>query len=459
MDYKALYEKTPPTRLFVIVAIPGIISMLVSSLYVIIDGAFVGQILGSEAFAALTLVMPLVIINFSIADLIGVGSSVPIAIKLGEKDEEGANNIFSSACLMIVGAGIVLGVIIFIFAESFVRIIGADEQLVLMGSQYLRVYAAFSPFTTILFAVDNYLRICGKVHYSMVVNILMAVLSISLEFLFLFVLRFGIWGAALGTCLGMSICVIIAFVPFFRGKMQLRFTRPRIDRKTMRIIFMNGAPTFLNNIAGRFTEIIINVFLLRLGGAMAVSAYGVLMYADSIMQPVLYGLCDSLQPAVGYNHGAKNYRRISAIMRRCFGACAVLSMAMAAIMTFAKEPIVSIFVRAEDAALVALSVHALSLFAFAYLTRWVSLATQSYMSAIGKPGHAAAISLSMVLVFPITFLFLLGPLGLDGLWLNMPFTCLTTAVLAIVILRTHYRKDMSAGASEGSSALSGPEIK
>lgn len=85
MDYKTLYGKTPPTKLFAIVAIPGIISMLVSSLYQIIDGAFVGQLLGATAFAALQLVMPLVVLNFSIADLIGVGSAVPIAIKLGEK--------------------------------------------------------------------------------------------------------------------------------------------------------------------------------------------------------------------------------------------------------------------------------------------------------------------------------------------------------------------------------------
>jgi len=440
MDYKILYEKTPPTKLFAIVAIPGTISMLVSSLYSIIDGAFVGQILGSDAFAALHLVMPLVILNFSIADLIGVGSAVPIAIKLGEKDEKAANNIFSSACLMIIGAGIVLGGIFFFFAEYFVRLMGADEQLVIMASQYLRVYAACSPFTTIIFAVDNYLRICGKVRYSMLVNILMSVVSALLEFLFLFVFRFDIWGAALATCCGMFICTIIAFMPFFLGKMQLRFARPKLDRKVLGSILANGAPTFLNNIAGRITSIIMNVFLLRLGGAMAVSAYGVLMYADGLVLPILYGLCDSLQPAVGYNYGAKKYSRIWAIEHRCFGVCGVLSVVMTAVILLIKEPIVGIFVKAENAALIAMSARALSLFAFAYLTRWISLATQSYMSAIGKAGYATAISLSMAFVFPVIFLLSLSSLGLDGLWLNMPFTSLLAAILAVVLLRVHLTK-------------------
>ncbi len=440
MDYKVLYEKTPTTKLFAIVAIPGIISMLVSSLYQIIDGAFVGQILGANAFAALNLVMPLVILNFSIADLIGVGSAVPIAIKLGEKDEQSASNIFTSACLMIIGLGIVLGTALFFFAGDFVRLMGADDELVIMGAQYLRVYAICSPFTTILFAVDNYLRICGKVRYAMAVNIFMSVISALLEFLFLFVFRFDIWGAALATSLGMFLAAIIAFMPFFRGKTQLRFAKPKIDHRTVGSILKNGTPTFLNNIAGRITSIVMNVFLLRLGGAAAVSAYGVLMYAEGLILPVLYGLCDSLQPAVGYNYGAQNYSRIYAIERRCFGACAVVSFLMTAVMLFASKPIVGLFVNADDTELIAMSVHALSLFGFAFLTRWISLAAQSYLSAIGKAGYATVISFSVAFVFPIIVLFSLGHFGLDGIWLNLPITCLLGAVLAVILLVKYQKK-------------------
>ena len=455
MDYKTLFGKTPPTKLFVIVAIPGMISMLVSSLYQVADGAFVGKILGSTAFAALNLVMPLVIVNFSIADLIGVGSAVPIAIKLGEKDEQSASNIFSSACLMIIGLGVVLGAVLFLFAGDFVRLMGADDPLISMASQYLRVYAACSPFITILFAVDNYLRICGKVRYSMMVNILMSVISALLEFLFLYVFRFGIWGAALATCCGMFICVIIAFMPFFLRKTHLHFTRPRIDRKILKSILASGSPSFLNNVAGRITSIIMNVFLLRLGGATAVSAYGVLMYADGLVLPVLYGLCDSLQPAVGYNYGAKNFSRIRAIELRCFGLCGALSTAMTAVMLLGKNTIVGIFVKADDTALLAMSVHALSLFAFSFLTRWVSLAAQSYLSAVGKAGYATAISISMALFFPGLLLFALGFLGLDGLWLNMPLASLLTAILAVALLKIHSR-EMAGQARLDSQAAPGP---
>lgn len=109
MNTHTLFTDTPPVRLFFFAAVPGAVSMLASALYQLIDGIFVGRILGDTPFAALNLAMPFVIINFSLADLIGVGSSIPISISLGKKQDEEANNIFSCACLMIVMAGILMG--------------------------------------------------------------------------------------------------------------------------------------------------------------------------------------------------------------------------------------------------------------------------------------------------------------------------------------------------------------
>ena len=161
---------------------------------------FVGRFLGATAFAAVNLAMPFVIINFSLADLIGVGSAVPISVCLGRKQEEEANNIFTCACLMIVGTGALIGGVLFAIAPLLIRLMGAQGEFAALAVQYLRVYALCSPVTTIVFAMDNYLRICGIIRGSMLLNILMSVLSAVLEFLFLFVFRWGIWGAALATC-------------------------------------------------------------------------------------------------------------------------------------------------------------------------------------------------------------------------------------------------------------------
>lgn len=442
MNAHTLFTKTAPIKLFFIAAVPGSISMLASALYQLLDGIFVGQFLGETAFAALNLAMPFVIINFSLADLIGVGSSVPISIALGRRQEAQANNIFSCACVMIVGAGALMGAALYLAAPMLIRLMGADGVFADLAVQYLRVYALCSPVTTIIFAMDNYLRICGKIRGSMLLNILMSVLSAVLEFLFLFVFKWGIWGAALATCLGMSICALAAFIPFFRGSMQLRFCRPRFSRGMVRQIIVCGSPNFLNNIAGRLTSILMNVLLVRFGGEAAVSIYGILMYAEGFIQPLLYGMCDSLQPAVGYNWGAGAFSRVKAIEKCCFTASAVLSVLAAFLIFLFPQQIAGLFMNNLNAEFAAAAVWALKLFSMTYLKRWFSFAVQSYMLAVEKPIPASVISVSTAFVFPVLLVVLLWPLQLTGLWLNFSATSALAALLSIVVM-LRFRKEFS----------------
>ena len=434
MNSTALFSKTPPLKLFFLASIPGAISMLASALYQTLDGVFVGRFLGETAFAALNLALPFVIINFSLADLIGVGSSVPIAVCLGKKQKQEANNIFTCSCLMIVGAGALIGAVLFAAAPVLIQLMGAQGEFAALAVQYMRVYALCSPLTTIIFAVDNYLRICGFIRGSMFLNIFMSALIATLEVLFLGVFRWGIWAAALATCTGMLVCAAIAFIPFFRGKTLLRFCRPRFRGKMVRQIIACGSPNFLNNIAGRITSILMNAILVRMGGENAVSVYGVLMFADGFIQPLLYGMCDSLQPAVGYNWGAGSLSRVRAIEKCCFTASGVVSLLSVVVITLFPEQITRLFVAGAGQEILTMSVTALRLFGLTYLTRWFSFATQSYMLAIEKPVPASLISVSTALVFPVLFIAALWPLGLTGIWMNFAATSVLAAALSAFIL-------------------------
>ena len=199
-------------------------------------------------------------------------------------------------------------------------------------------------------------------------------------------------------------------------------------------IIVCGSPNFLNNIAGRITAILMNAILVRLGGETAVSVYGVLMFVDGFVQPLLYGMCDSLQPAVGYNWGAGKFSRVRAIEKCCFVASGVVSLASAAAITLFPEEITGLFIADAGAQTTALSVSALYLFSITYVTRWFSFAAQSYMLAVEKPVAASLISVSTALFFPVILIGALWPLGLTGIWLNFPATALLAAVLSLVIL-------------------------
>ena len=434
MNSNTLYAKTPPVRLFFLASLPGAVGMLSSALYQMMDGIFVGQFLGETAFAAVNLAMPFVIINFALADLIGVGSAVPISVCLGKRQEREANNIFTCACLMIVGTGALIGAVLYAAAPGLMRLMGAEGEFAALAVQYLRVYALCSPITSIFYAVDNYLRICGYIRGSMAVNIVMSVMVTGLEFLFLGVLHWGIWAAALATCTGVCVCTVAAFFPFFLRRAQLRFCRPRFHGRMLRQIVSCGSPTFLNNIAGRVTSILMNAILVRISGEAAVSVYGVLMYADGLVQPLLYGMCDSLQPAVGYNWGARKYSRVRAIEKCCFAASAAVSLLSAVLLLLLPRQITLIFLPGADAELLRLSVLALRLFSLTYLTRWFSFAAQSYLMAVEKPLPSSLISVSTALVFPVLLIAALWPLGLTGIWLNFAGTAVLAAGLAGVLL-------------------------
>ena len=439
MELKAFYAQTPVRRLFFIAALPGTVSMLASSLYYLIDGILVGNLLGETAFAAVNLALPLVFINFSLADLVGVGSAVPISISLGRRSDAEANNAFTCAVLTIEVSGTLMGLLFYVLAPELVAMMGAEGQLAADATAYLRTYVICSPLTSIVFAMDNYLRICGRVRQSMLLNILMSVLCAGCEYVFLGVLHWGVWAAALANSVGMAVCALLALWPFLRGKMQLRFVRPRFTGALLKRIAACGSPTFLNNVAGRLIAIVMNALLLALGGETAVSVYGVMMYAESLVLPVMYGVCDSLQPAVSYNLGARNFDRVRGMERCCFVACAVVSLLAAGLLLVFPETTSRLFVGdAQD--VLEMSVTALRLYALTFITRWVSFACQSYLSALGQSGAAAAISVSVALLLPAAFIALLWPLGLNGIWLNSAAVAAAAGVLAALLLKSRLKK-------------------
>lgn len=434
MNHEVLYEKASPMRLFFIVGIPSIISMVMSSLYMVVDGVFVGQLLGAQALAAVNIVMPLVIIGFSLSDLIGVGSSVPIAISLGEKNNKVANEIFTLSCILIVVMAFITGGVFFLFTEDLLRWMGADDTLLSLSVQYLMPYALLSPLISIFFAVDNYLRICGKVKYSMWVNITMAIEGVVLEWIFLRVLGWGIWAAGLAFCLSMIISTVIAFYPFIRKKLLLQFVRPRGSIKLIGRIIACGSPTILSSVSGRVVSILINTLLLRQGGDLAVAAYSVILYIDGIVHSIIYGLSDALQPAISYNYGAKSYKRIKDIMKILYTVSGVLSICITAWILLSGEQAILLFVKAEELALVQLSLRAIRLFSITFAIRWFVLVAQTYFTAVNRPSYAVAITTMMSFLFPFLLLWILpSHMGLDRIWINSPIATLLASVMTIFL--------------------------
>ncbi len=432
-----MFEKFPPAKLLLKCTVPAALSMIFSGLYSIADGIFVGRCIGSDALAAVNLVMPLIAIAFSLAELIATGSSVQLATLLGQKEHDRANRTFSVCVKVIVGMSFLIGLVFFFLCKPLLILMGADGNALQYSVEYIRVYAVFAPLIIVFFAVDNYLRICGKQNYSMILNVATAVLNIALDFLLIVVLRKGIWAAALASCISISIGTVMAFYPFFKNKLELKFVAGSIPFKQFVQLAANGSSEFFSSIAGSVFSFILNVVLLSIGGATAVAAMSIVMYVESLVASMLFGMADSMQPAISYCKGAGLYKRVWTLEKWVLGVAAVLSIAVCLILRYCGAFIVPFFVKSGETKLLILSIHAMKLYALSYLVNWIDGCLSGFLTALGQAGRSFVVSIMGTLVFPLVGLAIMVPsMRLDGVCLMPLFSGVANAVLAIVLVIT-----------------------
>lgn len=440
--HNLIFENTSPTKLFARCAFPSMISMTIMSLYTIVDGIFVGRFIGVEALAAINLIMPVVAISFALSDMVAVGSSVQIGIHLGEKKNNQASKIFTNCSLLIILISCILGFIGFFGAESFIRLMGADAKVTALAAEYIKVFAVFAPFILIFFAVDNYLRTCGKVNYSMIINVSVALLNIILDYIFLAVLRLGIGSAALASCLSFSLGTILCYIPFIAKKLPLKFVKGRIKSTLFFNILYNGSSEFFSNIAGSILMLILNSILLHISGSMAVAAFSVVLYVDSIVSSMLYGMTDSMQPPISYCYGAGLRKRMFSIEKRVLVASAIVSILAFILMRTGGENIISLFIKENNSELLKMSVNAMELYSFTYFFIWIDICFTAFFTAVNRPGISLGISMGRSLFFPLGVIFILIHfLGLNGVWLTAAASNVLTATVTIILFIKFLKTD------------------
>ena len=423
-----------PKKLFVKLAIPSLISMLFSSLYMMADGIFVGKIIGSKALAAINLVFPIIMILFAVGDMVASGASVKIGIKLGEKNEKEASEIFSVALLFIFILNIIFAIIGLIFTKDIIFILIKDKELANLAYKFAYVFILFLPIIAPFFAIDNYLRICGKANMSMWINIGVSVLNIILDAIFIGYLKLGIEYAALASSLSMSIGTLILIYPFITKKVALKFTKPKIKIKEMLGIIYNGSSQFFSNIFGSIMAI--NSFLLYYGGAVGVAAYSIVMYIESLIVPMLFGMIDAVQPVFSYNYGAKNNKRIMTFFKiTCTVALSISIVTMIIIFVF-PDFLVRMFSSESDIAVIDMAKKALLLYAPSYLFTWFIMTVSGVLTGLEKATESIVLMSAESIILPLfSTLVLTQLIGVYGIFITPTISGAVSIVVSIILWR------------------------
>ncbi|AJC86565.1 MATE family efflux transporter [Campylobacter sp. RM16704] len=435
MSLHNFYTNINPTILFYKCALPNMASAAFIYLYVIIDGIFVGRYLGTDALAAMNLVMPFIMISFALADMIAIGSSVQIAINLGKGKIENARRIFSFCIILIFGISCLMGILGFFLAKPLSAFMGADENIQNLSTEYMQIFAIFAPLNMLAFAMDNYLRICGKTFYSMLVNIITALSNIVLDWLFIVVFEWGLFSAALATCIGMSLGTILGFLPFISKDLVLKFRKPMIRFKILKNIIYNGSSEFFSNISSSIYTILANAILLKISGNQALAAFSIILYLSTFTFALILSMCEAMQPAISYNYGYKNTPRIQMIFKRMFFASCLLGTFVFVVVYFYNDYIVSFFNKNNNEEFANIAQNALALFSFSFLLSWFGKLCASFFTSLDKPILSLIVSITQSLILPFMFIQILSHyFGLNGVWLAsfMSETCIV--LIAFIFL-------------------------
>ena len=433
-----VFANLPPAKLILRCAVPSMVTMMFGALYSMADGLFVGRFIGQDALAAVNLIMPVITIVFAFSNMIATGSSVQISILLGRKDREGASRVFSFSIKFILLLSCVFGLLGYWGAGPFIRLIspGADAQAIRYSVEYLRMYAAFAPLLLVFFATDNYLRVCGKETISMWIGIVSQLANIVLNAILIAGLGMGIRAAAATSCVSIAAGSVVTLLLFAGNRMDLYFTRKNIPLENFLRILANGSSEFFSNIASSVMSVILNLFLLKYGGT-AVAAFSVVMYVDSIVGMLIFGLCDALQPAISYCYGAGLIEKVKAIFHLILVCSIFFSLCSMLFMLFLGQYVAPLFVKAENTELLELSISAMKIFAFSYLTGWMDTCFSSFFTALERPARSFIVSLFGTLVFPILFLFILsGIWELNGIWLMPAVSGIASGTLTLLLAAT-----------------------
>lgn len=409
---------------------PSMIMMILSSIYGVVDGVFISNFIGAEAFAAVNLIMPFLMIFGAVGFMLGTGGSALVAFTLGTGNERKANEIFSLLIYVLIGIGIAFTILGEIFLVPIANLLGADQSMLPYCIQYGRIILiALVPFM-LQNIFQSLLVTAERPNLGLYVTILAGITNVILDALFIAVFQLGVPGAAAATALSQSIGGIVPLIYFILpNSSRLHLGRTHMDLRAIVKACTNGASEFMTNISMSVVNMLYNWQLMRLLGTNGVAAYGVIMYVTFIFASIFIGYSMGSAPITGYHYGAGNKDELKSLLRKGLKIIIVMGIVLTVLAELLARPLSMIFV-SYDTELLSMTIFAFSVYSLSFLVSGISIYASSFFTALNDGFTSAFISFCRTLVFQIFSIILLPVLfGPDGIW----YAVLVAEILSLIV--------------------------
>ena len=439
-------------KLLISFAIPCVISMLINSVYNIVDQIFIGKGVGTLGNAATNVIFPLVIIFNAVAGLIGNGAAANLSLKLGEGKKEEGGKIVGSAVTVSIIFSIILSVIAYLFLPKLVYMFGCTENVYQYAVDYGKIIILGAPFMIIYSALSQLIRADGSPKYSMVLLVVGAILNIILDPIFIFTFNMGVKGGAIATVIGQIVSFAMAILYLKKVKsVKLEKESFKVDKSITRTLGLGLSSfitqstvlalfVFMNNMMTKYGA------LTKYGADIPLSVYGVISKINSLYISTILGISIGAQPIIGFNYGAGNYERVKETLRKVLTINLVVGLIFNIIFYLFPKEIVSIFITNSDPnykLFLEFAVVICHSFLLVMGLNFLEMTTSITVQSLGNVKKATMVSFirQIILFIPIAcFMAIYLHKGIYGVLNAGPIADAITFFIALVIFYSEYRK-------------------
>ncbi|PWU67359.1 MATE family efflux transporter [Gracilibacillus dipsosauri] len=431
---KAMLEENTVKLLFTY-SLPVIIGLFVGASYNIVDRIFIGNGVGDIGMAGIAVAFPVMMTIMAFSNLIGTGATALTSIRLGEENNEEAERVMGNALTLLISVSVVFTVLCWIFLEPVLTAFGANEEILTPAADYTRIILIASIFMIVGSGMNNFLRADGNPKKSMLTLLIGSILNVILAPIFIFGFDWGMEGAALATAISQLISFIWVMSHFFTGKsvLKIRVKNLRLSGTLVGRIFALGVGSFITQMATSVQMIVLNNVLLKYGGSTAIAGMNVVNAVQTFIMLPIWGISMGIQPIIGYNFGAKNYKRVKSMLVSAFALSTVFAVFASLFIYFMPESLVSIFNQNEE--LVEFGGRAMVIFLLFTPLIGLQIIGAGYFQALGKAKQSIFLSLVRQVVILIPALLILPQfLGIQGVFISGPISDFCSAVVSVAFV-------------------------
>lgn len=431
----------PVGRLLFQYAMPAIVAMTASSLYNIIDRAFIGHDVGPMGISGLAITFPFMNLSGAFGAAVGIGASTTISVKLGQKDYQTAEELLGNTVTLNLIVGFVFSIVCLVFLDPILRFFGASSQTLPYARSFMQVILAGNMVTHMYFGLNAVLRAASKPQQAMYATIFTVAMNIVLDVVFIRWWHWGIRGAALATVISQSMALIYQLKLFMNKHELLHLKRGiyRLKGNLVKNIVGIGISPFLMNVCACVVVIFMNNQFVRYGGDWAVGSYGIANAIGTMFLMFIMGLNQGMQPIAGYNYGSQQTDRLQRVLNLALVSAMCIMTVGWLIAMIIPHYCARIFT--DNETLVNMSARAIRIDMFFFPFVGFQMVITNFFQCIGKVKISIFLSLSRQLLFLLPLLYVLPMFyDIDGVWYSLPSSDLVASIIAGVMMVIFMRK-------------------